>query len=148
MVMVVMAIIATLATGAAMKSIRQAKEKRIDAMCVGLVQALTNYRAAEQCWPVELAPQGDSNTRSFQKDNKLVFSPLLMDRKKIYLDTSALLTKVDGVGVLPLNKAMGRFPGKSDFSIGYADPSNGNIFRYFKVTFDLSLDRVSVGRSD
>lgn len=146
MVMVVMAIIATLATGAAMKSIKQAKEKRIDATCVGLMQALTNYRAAEQCWPVPLDPQGDKTTVEFRENNSRVFAPLITDRKKVYLDPSALLTKVPSVGVMSLREAMDRKVAPEVCSIGYADPTNGNIFKFYKVTFNLSMDTVSVGR--
>lgn len=146
LVMVVMAVIATLATGAAMKSIKQAKEKKIDSTCVALKMALVNYRAEEQSWPVSLDPSGSSTTVTFQENNARVFAPLLEDRKKAYLDSSALLTKVAGEGVLPLRVAMDKFPGKSDFPIGYPDPSNGNIFKYFKVTFSLTLDTVNVGR--
>lgn len=148
MVMVVMAIIATLATGAAMKSIKQSKEKRIDTTCVALKMALTNYRAAEQCWPVALEPVGDSTTVTFHENNARVFAPLLADRTKVYLDTSALLTKVPGYGVIPLRVAMDRKIAPTACSLGYADPSNGNIFKYFKVTFNLSMDTASVGRSD
>ena len=147
MVMVVMAIIATLATGAAMKSIKQSKEKRIDATCVALKMALTNYRAAEQKWPTRLEQANDTDETVVFTDenNKFVFGPLLADRSKSYLDPSALLTKVKG-NVMPLRKAMEENAGKSDFPIGYSDPANGNIFKFFKVTFNLSLDTVSVGR--
>ena len=148
MVMVVMAIIATLATGAAMKSIKQGKERRIDATCVALGMALINYRAAEQSWPVPLEPLGNSVTVTFHENNANVFAPLIADRKKLYLDPSALLTKVSGYGVVPLRVAMDRKIAPEACSLGYADPSNGNIFKYFKVTFNLSLDTASVGRSD
>jgi hypothetical protein len=109
--------------------------------------ALTNYRAAEQKWPTRLDQVNDTDETVVFKDenNMLVFGPLLADRRKPYLDPSALLTKVNG-RVMPLRKAMEEFSGRSDFPIGYPDPSNGNIFRFFKVTFDLSLDTVSVGR--
>jgi prepilin-type N-terminal cleavage/methylation domain-containing protein len=148
MVMVVMAIIATLSTGAALKSIKQGKERRIDATCVALSMALINYRAAEQSWPVSLDPSGTTNTVSFHENNALVFAPLIADRKKLYLDPSALLTKAPGYGVLPLRVAMDRKIAPEACSLGYADPSNGNIFKYYKVTFSLSLDTASVGRSD
>jgi prepilin-type N-terminal cleavage/methylation domain-containing protein len=148
MVMVVMALVATLATGAAMKSIKQGKERKIDATCVALRMALTNYRANEQCWPVPLEPLGDSTTVTFHENNAKVFAPLLVDRKKLYLDPSALLTKVSGFGVIPLRVAMDRKIAPEACSLGYADPSNGNIFKYYKVTFNLSMDTASVGRSD
>jgi len=146
MVMVVMAIIATLATGAAMKSIKQAKEKRIDSTCVGLMQALTNYRAAEQCWPVRLNLQNDKPTVDFRENNAEVFAKLIEKRDKVYLDPSALLTKVPGIGVMSLREAMDRKIAPGVCGIGYADPSNGNIFKYYKVSFNPSMDTVSVGR--
>jgi hypothetical protein len=95
-----------------------------------------------------LEPQGDSATVTFHENNALVFAPLITDRTKLYLDPSALLTKVPGFGVIPLRVAMDRKIAPAACSLGYADPSNGNIFKYYKVTFNLSLDTASVGRSD
>ena len=141
MVMVVMAIIATLAISAAIKSIRQAREKRIDATCVALRQALVNYRAAEQCWPVSL-----DSTNTFLETNAQVFAPLIENREKLYLDPSALFTKVSGFGVISLREAMDRKTSPKVCPLGYPDPSNGNIFRYFRVSFDVSLDTATVGR--
>jgi len=147
MVMVVMAIIATLATGAAMKSIKQAKEKRIDSTCVALKMALVNYQAAELKWPMKLKLENDTTdtVEVSGENNKYVFEKLLTDPTKPYLDPSALLTKVDGK-VMPLRVAMDTKSGRAPFPIGYADPSDGNIFRFFKVTFNVSLDTVSVAR--
>lgn len=149
MVMVVMAILATLATGAALKSIRQAKEQRINATCVALGQALVNYRAAEQRWPVALeSTDANSTTVTFQETNAKVFAPLIENRQKVYLDPSALLTKVSGMGVISLRAAMDRKTAPASCPLGYPDSSNGNIFKYFRVTFNLSLDTVTVSRSD
>jgi len=148
MVMVVMAILATLATGAALKSIRNAKEQRINATCVTLGQALVNYRAQEQSWPVALDPVDTSPTVTFQETNAKVFAPLLENRQKVYLDPSGLFTKVSGLGLISLREAMDRKTAPNACPLGYPDPSNGNIFKYFRVTFNLSLDTVTVGRSD
>jgi hypothetical protein len=145
-VVVVMAIIATLATGAAMKSIKQAKEQRIRATCTSLEMALTDYRAKEERWPVSLEPQGESVTVSFRENNARVFRPLFEDRRKVYLDPSALLTKVPGHPAMSLREAMDRKIAPDLCSLGYPDPSNGNIFRFYKVTFNLAYDTVSVER--
>jgi prepilin-type N-terminal cleavage/methylation domain-containing protein len=146
MVIVVMAMIATLATGAAIKSIRTAKEKRIDSTCVTLTQALMNYRAAEQSWPVPLDPQGNKVTVEFRNNNAEVFGPLLEDPKKLYLDPSGLFTKIPGLGVVSLRVALDRQMAPAICPLGYPDPANANIFKFFKVTFNVSLDTVSVER--
>lgn len=146
MVMVVMAIIATLATGAALKSIKQAKEQRIRATCTALEMALTDYRAQEERWPLALEPSGDSTTVSFRENNARVFRPLIENRKKVYLDPSALLTKVPGKPTMSLREAMDRNISPDACSIGYPDPSNGNSFKFYKVTFNLALDTVTVER--
>lgn len=146
LVVLVMAIIATLATGAAMKSIKQAKEKRIDSTCVALEQALMNYRAAEQRWPVALDLQNDSSTVSFRNNNSKVFGPLLEDRRKPYLDPSGLFTKIPGLGVVSLRVALDKKMSPEVCSLGYPDPADGNVFKFFNVTFNVSLDTVNVGR--
>jgi hypothetical protein len=56
------------------------------------------------------------------------------------------LTKVPGQGVLPLNKALKKGIVPEECPLGYLDPSNKEIFNYFKVTFNLELDTVKVER--
>ena len=109
-----------------------------------LEQALMNYRVAEQQWPVTLVAQADSNLLKFREDNARVFAPLLKDSKKYFFDVSALLTKVSGKGVMPLREAMKQKIPPEACPLGYLDPANKEVFKYFKVTFNLALDTVDV----
>jgi hypothetical protein len=116
---------------------------RIDATRTTLEMGLSNFRAVEGRWPVTLVSQG-TNQIVFREDNALVFAPLIKDAK--YLDVAALLTKVPGQGVLPLNKALKKGIAPEQCPLGYLDPSNKEIFNYFKVTFNLDYDIVKVER--
>ena len=109
-----------------------------------LEQALMNYRVAEQQWPVTLVAQADSNLLKFREDNARVFAPLLKDSKKYFFDVSALLTKVSGKGVMPLREAMKQKIPPEACPLGYLDPANKEVFKYFKVTFNLAMDTVNV----
>jgi prepilin-type N-terminal cleavage/methylation domain-containing protein len=144
MVVLVMAIIATLAIGAVLKSRKQPQDTQFKTTARVLQMGLTNYRAAEQRWPLTLVPQADSKFLEFREDNARVFAPLFENSKKLYLDPSALLTKVSGKGVMPLRKAIELRIAPEACPLGYPDPAHKEIFRYFKVTFDLSMDTVSV----
>jgi prepilin-type N-terminal cleavage/methylation domain-containing protein len=144
MVVLVMAILATLAIGAVLKSKKQPQDARIKATCMALSMGLTNYRAAEQRWPLTLAPESGSNIVVIREDNARVFAPLLKDSNKYFFDVSALMTKVPGKGVMPLREAMKQKIPPEACPLGYPDPANRDIFKYFKVTFNLSLDTVSV----
>ena len=104
---------------------------------------LMNFRASEGRWPV---PLEGTNQVVFREDNALVFAPLLKNQKRQYFDDSALLTKVPGHGVLPLNKALKKGIAPEQCPLGYLDPSNKEIFKYFKVTFNLDYDTVKVER--
>ncbi len=119
---------------------------RIQATCESLQMGLTNYRAAEQRWPLTLVPQADSNHLEFREDNARVFAPLFENPKKMYVDPSALLTKVPAKGVMPLREAMKQKIPLESCPLGYLDPANKEVFKYFKVTFNLSLDTVYVGK--
>jgi prepilin-type N-terminal cleavage/methylation domain-containing protein len=144
MVVLVMAIIATLATGAAMKAMELARKRQVESMRVALQGGLVNYRAAEERWPLTLVPPAGSDVVEFRENNARVFAPLLDNPNKLYLDPSALLTKVSGKGVMPLRKAIELRIAPEACPLGYPDLSNKDIFRYFKVTFDLAMDNVSV----
>lgn len=117
---------------------------RIQATCLWLQMGLTNYRAAEMQWPVTFRAEAGSNVVVFLEDNARVFAPLLKDPKKQFFDVSALLTKVPGKGVMRLQDAMKMKIAPEACPLGYPDPANKEIFRYFKVTFNLSLDTVRV----
>lgn len=109
-----------------------------------LEQALMKYRVAEQRWPLTLVSQADSNLLKFREDNARVFAPLFKNPKKSYVDPSVLLTKVSGKGVMTLREAMKQKIPPEACPLGYLDPANKEIFKYFKVTFNLSLDTVNV----
>jgi prepilin-type N-terminal cleavage/methylation domain-containing protein len=144
MTILVMAIVATLAIGAVLKSGKNPRDTRIQATCMALKMGLTNYRAAEQRWPLALVPGAGSDIIVIREDNARVFAPLFENPNKMYVDSSALLTKVQGKGVMPLRKAMELRIAPAACPLGYPDPVNKEVFRYFKVTFNLSLDTVNV----
>jgi prepilin-type N-terminal cleavage/methylation domain-containing protein len=144
MVIAVTAIVATLAISAAIKASRHGDQVRIQATCVALKSALANYRAAESRWPVALEMQGSEKIIVFREDNAKVFSPLIMNPKKVGLDVSALLTKVPGKGVMPLKNALEQNIAPEMCSIGCPDPANRSNFVFFKVSFNLELETVNV----
>jgi len=146
-VMVVMAIIATLATGAAIKSIRQAKEQRVNATGVVLQMALANYRTVEGHWPLVAGETTGTNKMVFSgTKNAKVFAPLLESTKREYVDASALLTKVPGLGVISVREALAQKIPPESCPIGYPDPDNNGTFNYFKVTIEFDYDIVRVTR--
>jgi hypothetical protein len=124
--------------------IRSERFPRIDATCIGLQMGLTNYRAAEQRWPLPLVAEAGSNIIVIREDNARVFAPLFKNPKISYIDPSALLTKVPGKGVMRLQDAMKMKIAPEECPLGYLDPANKEVFKYFKVTFNLALDTVDV----
>lgn len=140
---IAMAILATLVVFAVLRP-REQPGPRIPTACTDLRMGLFNYRAAEQRWPLTLVPQTDSNHLVFLEDNARVFAPLLKDSKKYIFDVSTLLTKVPGKGVMPLREAMKQKIPPEACPLGYLDPANKEVFKYFKVTFNLALDTVNV----
>jgi prepilin-type N-terminal cleavage/methylation domain-containing protein len=147
MVMVVMAIIATLATGAAMKSIQQGKEQRINATSTVLQMALMNYRTVEGHWPLATGDTVSTNKVVYSgTKNAEVFAPLLESTKREYVDTSALLTQVPGLGIISLREALAQKVAPGSCPIGYPDPSKSGSFNYFKVTINYDYDTVYVTR--
>ena len=91
-VVAVIAVVASLVTGAAMKSIKQSREKRVDATIQGLQMALMNYRARENKWPNVFLSQTVSSDGSIWfhgVDNQKVFKELInggSDGATRYLD--------------------------------------------------------------
>jgi prepilin-type N-terminal cleavage/methylation domain-containing protein len=145
MVMVVMAIIASLAVGAAVKSMKQGKIQKINATRVILEMALMNYRTVEEHWPLVSGENTETNKVVYSgTKNALVFAPLFESRKRQYLDPSALLTKVDGLGVISMREALERKFSPATCPIGYQDPDKGSNFKYYKVTIDYSFDTAKV----
>ena len=158
MVIVVLALIMSLAIGAAVKSVSAGRELRADAMRDGLKSALVDYYAKEGKWPCALPP--DNNTSQFStfdtvEKNTRVFSRVIS--KGIYLDNSAFLTVVGGAQGsenarvlkgghrLSLREAKEKYPG-GDFPLGYPNPKDQTEFLVYKVTFNLTTDSVSVER--
>lgn len=145
LVVLVMAILATLATGLAIKVMEQARKRKNEAIRVTLQSALVNYRAGEQRWPLTLEPQNGSDVVEFRDNNARVFAPLVEDQNKRYLEPPALLTKVSGKGVMPFSDALKQGIAPESCPLGYLDPANRATFRCFKVTFNMSLETVDVG---
>jgi prepilin-type N-terminal cleavage/methylation domain-containing protein len=144
LVIAVMAILATLAITAVKKADEQKNRAYIDATRMALNNAIYNYRVREGRWPFGLTKKGSSVSLSFRNDNSLVFAPLIESSKTTYLDVSALLTQVQGKGVLPLKKALELKVAPQLCPIGYLDPANKRNFICFKVSINLELETVVV----
>jgi len=146
----VMSVLATLVTGAAVKAIKQSRERRVDATIKGLEMALMNYRARENAWPVTLRQSGNDSSIWFHGiDNAQVFKKLIeggADGTTRYLDGAALTVSVNGQR-MTLFQALKKSK-SSDKAIGYALPSNPNIFGCFCVEFNPLTDSVKVHRPD
>lgn len=143
----IMAIIATFATGAALKSIKNSRSKRADTMRQVLEMAIINYRAQENEWPftlTELDQDTSDNNIYWAKGSKnaVVFKKLLTSTSTVYLDGSGLMTAVNGR--MSVKKA--RESGLSDIPIGYPDPDNSNVFKYYNVKYLALTDTVKVER--
>jgi prepilin-type N-terminal cleavage/methylation domain-containing protein len=144
LVIVIMAIIATLAIHALINAGQQKDEAYIKATSTTLQSALMNYRVDESRWPVALDPTGTNKNIVFRNDNAKVFAPLISSSKKSYLDVSALFTKIPGKGVLTLKKALELNIPLETACLGYPEPKNRSNFIFFKVVFNIELDTVSV----
>ena len=149
-VIAVMSVLATLVTGAAMKAIKQSRERRVEATIKGLEMALMNFRARENCWPVTLKQSGNDSSIWFHGvDNAEVFKKLIAggsDGTTRYLDGAALIVSVNGQR-MSLFKALEKSK-SSDKAIGYALPANQNVFGCFCVEFNPLTDSVKVHRPD
>jgi hypothetical protein len=62
------------------------------------------------------------------------------------VDTSALLTKVPGLGVISVREALAQKIAPTSCPIGYPDPEKSGTFNYFKVTINYDYDTVYVTR--
>jgi prepilin-type N-terminal cleavage/methylation domain-containing protein len=157
LVIAVMAILATLSIGGFMKILRNAREKRINAMRDSLELALVNFRGHQGRWPVGLKParQGDyivtfrGSDQQGAAKNWEVFEEIVKDGK--YLSAADYLTRINGQGmVVSLQEAIdgkdkrGRsLPGGTK-PLGYANPLNQRTFHYFYVEFNLLTDSAKV----
>jgi len=149
----IMAVVATLATGAAMKSIKNSRKKRIDVTVQALETALVNYRALHGEWPIKFDDdEHDGKIDSVDvikgSNNQKVFAPIMRDirNKKALLDTSSLLTRVNGKR-MTVKQALEK-SGNNDIPIGYADPSNQDEFKFYTVEFDFRTETVNVKKAD
>lgn len=145
----IMAVIATLVTGAAIKSVKQSRMRRIQVMVRVLENGLVAYRTRENEWPFTPGSL-TRDPRQFDRvprywahtsDNNKVFEKLLrkMATERVsYFDASALLVR----GRKPLKDALKE--GRYDLPIGYPDPEDSNIFRYFCVEYNELSDSVRV----
>ena len=150
----IIAIIMTLATGAAVKSIKQGREKRVNAMVSALNIALETYRTQNGQWPdkiVELRRQAlnyspPKETVSLTgTDNKYVFTELYKKQSTgmRYMDPAGFFTIYQGA-----RKALKDVPeaSRQNLALGYPDPDNPNKFDYFKIVVYVSTDEVRVSR--
>ena len=165
MVIVVLALIMSLAIGAAIRSISAGRELRADAMRDALNSALSDYRAREGKWPCALPPdnsddQGNPTSHFSTFDtvdgNKKVFGKLIEKKDKGYLDASAFLVVVnptpDGANPrVARGKRMSLLAAmdanlNNDCAIGYPNPRDQTEFIVYKVKFNLTTDSVTVER--
>jgi prepilin-type N-terminal cleavage/methylation domain-containing protein len=158
----IMAVIATLATGAALKSMVQSRNKRVDTTVRVLEMALANFRAQENRWPDAFSSSqghmdGGESHWFHAKDNRLVFLDLYEGGKSgnmVYLDNSSLLASVDGARMTLQDALFGNKEKKiskqdpARISLGYALPSNPDVFCCFCVEYKAITDSVKVHRQD
>lgn len=154
----IMTVVATLATGAVVKSIRQSRAKRVTMMAKSLESAIMSYRALKGEWPYKFDnPDADgANTirhggsfaevQTFEgKENAIVFRKIFEEVKKgrPLLDASSLLTNVSG-NRMTVREALER--GSLNIPVGYPNPENQKEFCYFKVVYNFQTDMVTVRR--
>jgi prepilin-type N-terminal cleavage/methylation domain-containing protein len=150
----IIAIIMTLATGAAVKSIKQGREKRVDAMVTALNIALETYRTQNGQWPskiIELRRQAlnynppKETIELSGSDNKYVFTDLYKKQNSgmRYMDPAGFFTIYQGA-----RKPLKDIPeaSRQNLPLGYPDPDNTDKFDYFKVVVYVSTDEVRVSR--
>lgn len=150
----IIAIIATLSIGAAVKSVKQSRLRRISAMAQGLEIALANYRAQENAWPFELSDcVQDKNDRTrywiHGKNNAVAFRKLYDgsggQKKSAYLEASAYLVVSQGSRI-PLRSAVDLR--RTDAIFGYPKPDNTSRFCCYCLCYNPLTDTVKVFRQD
>ncbi len=153
MVISVMAILATLTTGAAIKLLQSSRNRRADATARALEVALQNYRAANNKWPFsisdfEIKPDRNEIFYRCRRDNNYrIFRDLYPGRGSGggYVDTSAIMVRVGGRR-MSLRQALER--GQREAAIGYPDPKRPSEFRYYSVRYNSQTDSVNVYRDE
>lgn len=154
MVVAVMAIIASLATGAAFKSIKSSRRRRVQATKVALQTAIENFHAQENQWPFELSQLYHSkhkpglywayvkSHRYINVDNTVVFEEML-DSNAPFLDSSALLGLAAGARKV-IRNALKEGCSPSDIILGYPNPNDTSEFCFFAVRYNSDTDSVNV----
>lgn len=146
----IMAVVASLVTGAALKSVKQARRRRVEVMVRVLETGLQAYRTQENEWPFTISQlERDPITENFEStprywahttDNYKVFEKMLRkmnSEHKHYFDTSALMVRG---GLLRDSVKNGQY----NKPIGYIDPYDSSRFRYFCVEYNQLTDSVRV----
>ena len=155
----IMAVIATLVTGAAIKAIKQSRNKRVEATRKAREMALVNYRAQENEWPFKTDDGGgdlekdtqdvDARLWAHGADNLRVFKKLYENAgiagKTVYIDASAVMVEAGGRR-MTLKAALDS--GRSDARLGFPSPDDQSKFAYYCVCYNPATQSVSVHRQD
>ena len=149
----IIAIVATLAIGAAVKAIHQGKVKRVAATAETLKMAIMNYRGQRGNWPFvrpggksdgdfASAPKGtEVRTIKGGKDSKAgdVCAKLY---KNSYIDGSGIVCYYKGE-IKTLN-TISRTSVSEGLQLGFRDPDESTRFRYFNIQFNTATESVHV----
>ena len=149
----IIAIVATLAIGAAVKAIHQGKVKRVAATAETLKMAIMNYRGQRGNWPFvrpggksdgdfASAPKGtEVRTIKGGKDSKAgdVWAKLY---KNSYIDGSGIVCYYTGE-IKTLN-TISRTSVSEGLQLGFRDPDESTRFRYFNIQFNTATESVHV----
>ncbi len=149
----IIAVVATLAIGAAVRAIHQGKVKRIASTATTLQMAIMNYRGQRGNWPFvrpggkndgdfDPAPRGtDVRTIKGGKDSKAgdAWAKLY---KNGYIDGSGIQCYHNGE-IKTLN-TVSRAAAAGGVQLGYRDPDESTKFRYFNIQFNTATESVHV----
>ena len=155
----VMAVIATLAIGAAIKSVKQSSRRRIDTMARALEMALSSYRAQENAWPFDVSdldkdPRDSGVLWAHGANNVKVFKKMYpgAGSSMVYLDASAFLSieVIDPDTKKPTRslRSVLNLKQYDKAALGYPLPDNPNRFCYYCVCYFPLTDTVKVLRQD
>lgn len=146
----IIAIVATLAVGAAVKAIHQGKVKRIATTALTLKMAIMNYRSQRGNWPF-VRPGGKSNGDFSGKGNVRTLKGGADSRAgdvwaKLYKDSY-----IDGSGILCYYKGeikalntVSRREASGGIQLGFRDPDESTRFLYYNIKFNTATESVRV----